>query len=372
MRITLLEAIPYTLPVERIARFASGSRAVGDHVLVRVHTDEGIVGQAEGQPRPYTYGETQASIVAAVREHLAPAVTGLDPRATELVAERCATLRGNHVARAAVDLAVWDVVGKALGRPCRELLGGYARDVAAAHMVSYDEPAAMAAEVVEYRELFGIQSFKVKVGRDVEVDIAATTAIRQALPGADLYVDANRGWDYATALRAGDALFELGVRAIEEPIPLEDRAGRRRLAARWPAPLVGDESCISLAHVVRELGDDAVRSVSIKTARTGFTESRRILHFCLGSGVPVVVGSQYEGAVGVLATAAFASAFAATASSPAEVMNYTDLGDDVLATPIVVREGRIAAPDAPGLGIAIDDEKLAHYRRDGRRSPATV
>ena len=93
MRITLLEAIPYTLPVARIARFASGSRAIGDHVLVRVHTDEGIVGHAEAQPRPYTYGETQASVVAAVREHLAPAVTGLDPRATELVAEATVALR---------------------------------------------------------------------------------------------------------------------------------------------------------------------------------------------------------------------------------------------------------------------------------------
>ena len=91
------------------------------------------------------------------------------------------------------------------------------------------------------------------------LDVAATRAIREALPDADLYVDANRGWSYDDALRAGDALLELGVRAIEEPISVDDRAGRLRLAERWPVPLVGDESCISLAHVDRALEEGAVR-----------------------------------------------------------------------------------------------------------------
>ena len=108
------------------------------------------------------------------------------------------------------------------------------------------------------------------------------------------------------ALAAGEALAELGVAAIEEPIALEDRRGRARLASRWLVPLVGDESCISLGHVARELDDGAVGMVSIKVARTGFTESRRILGLCLGRAVPVVVGSQYEGGVGALATVAFA------------------------------------------------------------------
>jgi len=368
--ISEIEAIPYALPVLRVAHFASGTRERADHVLVRVHTDEGLVGEAEAQPRPYTYGETQASIVSAVRDHLAPALTGLDPIRTELAAQRSSHLEGNNVARGAVDLAIWDVVGKLLGRPCRELLGGYAADVAAAHMISYDEPAAMAQEAIEYSERFGIGTFKVKVGRTVDLDIAAVTAIREALPSADLYVDANRGWEYAQALRAGAALIELGVGAIEEPIAVEDVDGRLKLAQRWTVPLGGDESCISLARVAGALDEGAVRIVSIKTARTGFTESRRILDHCLARAVPVVVGSQYEGAVGVLATAAFAPAFAATAVRAAEVMNFTDLGDDLLAEPVVICDGRIIGPDAPGIGITIDEDKLDHYRLDQRAALA--
>ena len=322
------------------------------------------MGQAEAQPRPYTYGETQASIVTAVHSLLGPALVGIDPIATERVAARNEVLEGNHVARGAVDLAIWDLVGKILGRPCREILGGFASDVKAAHMVSFDEPSVMAAEARDFHERFGIHTFKIKIGREVTTDLAAVTAIREAVPAAELYVDANRGWSYEQALKGGDALIALGVTAIEEPISIGDREGRRRMAERWAVPIIGDESCISLPQVAGELDAGAVRMVSIKTARTGFTESRRILHHCLARGIPVIVGSQYEGSVGVLATAAFATAFAATGRRAAEVMNYTELTDDVLADQIRIVDGSIVPPDMPGLGIEIDEDKLDHYRTD--------
>ena len=204
-------------------------------------------------------------------------------------------------------------------------------------MLSFGDPAAMAEEAVAVHEGHGVRTFKVKVGRAPALDVAATRAIRDALPEADLYVDANRGWSYDDALLAGDELIALGVRAIEEPIAVEDAAGRLRLAERWPVPLAGDESCISLAHVERALDEGAVRQVSIKTARTGFTESRRILDLCLARGTTAVVGSQYEGAIGATATIAFAAAFAATAGRPAEVTNFLDLAHD-----LVVRRRRSA------------------------------
>ena len=206
-----------------------------------------------------------------------------------------------------------------------------------------------------------MRTFKVKVGRAPAIDVAATRAIRDALPDAELYVDANRGWSYEDALRAGDELVALGVRAIEEPISVDDRAGRRRLAERWPVPLVGDESCISLAHVDRALDEGAVRVVSIKTARTGFTESRRILDLCLARNVRVVMGSQYEGALGAAATITFAAAFAATADRPAEVTNFLDLADDLVVAGPEIRGGRAAVPAR----LEVDEDRLQHYRCDG-------
>ena len=364
VRISALEAIPFAVPYRRPAGFASGTVTTADNVLVRVRTDAGLVGQAEAQPRPYTYGETQASIVHTVRATLAQLIVGLNPLDIEIVSERCGRITGNQVARGAVDLAVWDLIGQVLGRPCHTLLGGYAREVAAAHMVSFGTPDAMAEEALAVHERLGVRTFKVKVGRAPDLDVAVTRAIRDALPDADLYVDANRGWSYHDALRAGDELIALGVRAIEEPIAVDDRAGRLRLAERWSVPLVGDESCISLAHVDRALDEGAVRAVSVKTARSGFTESRRILDLCVARSVPIVVGSQYEGAIGSTATIAFAAAFAATARQPAEVTNFLDLTDDLVACRPEIRDGRAAVPDAAGLGIEIDDERLERYRVD--------
>src|SRR6476469_10447324 len=110
VRITAVEAIPFAVPYRREPRFASGTVSSADNVLVRVHTDAGLVGQAEAQPRPYTYGETQASIVHTVRATLGDLLVGLNPLDTEAVNARCGRVAGNHVARGAVDLAVWDLV----------------------------------------------------------------------------------------------------------------------------------------------------------------------------------------------------------------------------------------------------------------------
>jgi L-Ala-D/L-Glu epimerase len=364
VRITGVDAIPFALPYRRRPEFASGTVSSADNVLVRVHTDAGLVGQAEAQPRPYTYGETQRSIVDTVGGRLNEALTGVDPLRVELVAERCNAVAGNYVARAAVDLAVWDLVGQILRCPCHALLGGFADEVAAAHMVSFGEPAVMADEAVAVSEELGVKTFKVKVGRAPALDVAAVRAIRESLPAADLYVDANRGWSYDEAVLAGDALAELGIRAIEEPISIEDRAGRLRLAKRWDVPLGGDESCISLAHVDRALEEGAVRVVSVKAARTGFTESRRILDLCLARNIPVIMGSQYEGAIGATATIAFASAFAATAGQPAEMTNFLDLADDLVVSAPEIRDGRAMAPAAAGLGFEVDEDRLQRYRLD--------
>ena len=108
----------------------------------------------------------------------------------------------------------------------------------------------------------------------------------------------------------------------------------------------------------------AVRIVSVKTARTGFTESRRILDLCLARNVPVIVGSQYEGAIGAAATIAFAAAFAATAGQPAEFTNFLDLADDLIVAAPEIRDGRAAVPAAAGLGVAVDDHRLQRYRVD--------
>lgn len=361
-RVTAVEAIPVALPLRRPVGFASGSIETANNILVRIHSDAGIVGCAEAQPRPYTYGETQESIVRTVREWFAPRLLGCDPLAGERARMLCAGLDGNHCARGAVEVALADLAGQLLGVPCATLLGGAAESVAVASMLSFGAPAAMAEEAAQLHERYGIAAFKAKVGREPRLDVEAIAAVRQAVPGAALYVDANRGWTVNQAREAGDALIELGVSSIEEPIHLGDEAGRRALAQRWSVPLAGDESCLSLSDVARELAG-AVGRVSIKVARTAFAESRDILAHCRALGAEAVVGSQYEGALGAWASIAFAAGSAELCRQPAEAANFLDLAADLVERPQII-DGRVGVARAPGLGAMVDPDALAHYRMD--------
>ena len=360
--VVAVEAIPVALPLRRPISFASGSIETAHNVLVRIRSEAGVVGYAEAQPRPYTYGETQESIIRAVREWFAPRLEGCDPLAPERARARCAGLEGNRCARAAVEVALADLAAQLLGIPCWMQLGGACDSLVVASMVSFDEPAVMAREASELHDRHGIGTFKVKVGREPALDVAAVEAIREAVPNAALYVDANRGWTLEQARTAGDPLIELGVLAIEEPIDLRDEAGRRTLADRWSVPLAGDESCLGLADVAREL-TGAVSRVSIKVARTAFAESREILAHCRAVGAEAVVGSQYEGALGAWASIAFAAGSATLCRKPVEATNFLDLAADLVESPRIV-EGRVRVPDAPGLGVAVDPTALARYRID--------
>ena len=363
--IVAVEAIPVRLPMRRPGVFASGRIDVAENVLVRVRSESGLCGQAEAQSRPYTYGSGQQSIVAAVRDELGPRLIGHSALRSESLYELTAVPGADRVARGALDVALWDLAGLLLGQPTQRLLGGYATEVPVAHMVSLAVPGAMAEEALEAHERFGVTSFKVKVGREPAVDVAAVAAVREALPDAELYVDANRGWTVEQALAAIPPLVDLGVRAIEEPIDVRDTEGRLRVAAASPVPLAGDESCTSLEAVAAARDEGALGQVSVKAARTGFTESRRIAAFCEGSELAVVVGSQYEGAIGSFASVALASALAATSARPAEVTNFADLATDLVADGPQIAGGYATASQAPGLGLVVDEDALRHHRVDG-------
>ncbi len=366
MKIISVEAIPLAIPYRRPFDFASGRVSAADHVLVRITTDDGLVGHGEAPPRPYTYGETAASIVAAVRDLFAPVLLGADPFARERIRAGLARTVANNAARGAIDVALWDLVGQATGQPVHVLLGHAADDVRVAHMIGLGTPVEMVADAVEMRDEYGVDAFKIKVGRELGVDMAAVRALRGELGDhVELYADANRGWDADTAVVASRRLADHGVTMLEEPNPADDVLGRRRVVRASPIPVVGDESTITLGGVARALLDGDADAISVKVARTGFTDSAKIVGLCEGLGVTTVVGNQIDGMLGTVASIALGAGLRALARHPVEVTNFLLMTDDVLAEPPVVADGRAAARQAPGLGVTIDRDKLAHYRVDG-------
>jgi L-alanine-DL-glutamate epimerase-like enolase superfamily enzyme len=366
VKITQVEAIPFAIPYKKPLRFASGEIHVAEHVLVRVHTDDGIVGVAEAPPRPFTYGETQAGVIAVIEQIFAPQVVGASLLEREAVGARVARTVGNPVAKAAVDMAMWDALGQSLGLQVTELLGGFTDRMRVSHMLGFDDPAAMVAEAERMRDTYGITTFKVKVGRrPYRLDTAVVRALREGLgDDIELYVDGNRGWTASEAARAMSDMADLGLTLAEELNPADDVLGRRWLVRQLDVPFVADESVPTAADVTREILGGAATAVSIKTARTGFTNSQRVHHLAEGLGLEVVMGNQIDGQLGSMCTVAFGAAFSLTSRRAGELSNFLDMSDDLLTEPLEIRDGELAVRPGAGLGIQIDPDKLSHYRTD--------
>ena len=366
MKITAVEAIPYAIPYRKPLRFASGEILAAEHVLVRVTTDDGLVGTADAPPRPFTYGETQASVTSVIRDFFAPAIVGLSVLEREVVHARMNRTVANPVAKAAIDMAVWDVLGQSLGVSVSELLGGFTDRLRVSHMVGFAPPETMVAEAERIRDEYGITAFKVKLGRDPFTDdVAAVRALREALgPEVELYIDGNRGWTARDAARALRQMEDLDLTFAEELTDADDVLGRRWLVSQSTIPMFADESVARPGEVTRELLGGSANGISIKTSRTGFTTSQRILGLCEGLGVDVVIGNQIDTQIGSLCAAAFGAAFPLTARRPAELSNFLDQTDDLLAQPLVISEGTLRVRQGVGLGIEIDEDKLIRYRKD--------
>ncbi|WP_432514778.1 mandelate racemase/muconate lactonizing enzyme family protein [Kineococcus sp. SYSU DK001] len=367
MRVVAVEAIPFSIAYRKPLRFASGEVRSADHVLVRVRTDAGVVGFAEAPPRPFTYGETQASIKAVVDDLFAPALVGRSLHDRNGLRAAMHRTVGNPTAKSAVDMAVWDALGRSLGLTVTALLGGGdGLPLRVCHMLGFDEPAAMVAEAARMLEVHGTSTFKVKVGRrPVELDVAVVRALRAEFGDRiELYVDGNRGWTAAESVRALRLMDDLDLTFAEELCPADDVLGRRRLVRSSPVPVVADESATTPAEVTRALLDGDANAISIKTARTGFTVSQSVLALCEGLGVDVVVGNQIDGQVGTACSAAFAAAHPLSAARAAELSNFLDMSDDLLTEPLRIEGGHLVTPGGPGNGVDVDEEKLAHYRQD--------
>lgn len=369
MKITRIETIPYSIPYTRPLHFAVGSVAEAEHVLLRLHTDEGLTGTADVPPRPYTYGETQDSIVGIVKRVFEPILVGRDPFDRELIHKDLERTVGNNATKGAIDVALWDLMGQSLGVSCHRLLGGYTDSMRVSHMVGIGAPEAMLEDALRVREEYGITAVKLKVGRsNVDEDAAAVAAVREGLgPDFEIGLDANHGWTANQALEAMERMSGLGLTVLEEPCPASEVLGRRRIVAQSRIPVISDESTPTPGDAARELLAGACSAINIKITRTGFTQSARLVGLCEGLGVDVLIGNQIDTQLGTLASVTFGASFESTSRRAGELSNFLDMSDDLLADPIRIVDGRISVRDVPGTGLLIDEDKLEKYRQDRQR-----
>lgn len=365
MRISVrsIEAIPFELPLKRKLVWAGGSMDRSSHVLIRVTDSDGICGMAEAIPRPRIYGETSDSIVALYRQEIAPRCVGKQLVASERLLSDLDGIIGNHTAKAALDIALTDLHCRRLGISLHEHLGGWANDHAVSQVLLFGSPEEIHQQALDANATWGINGFKLKIGSNISNEARMVELIRRDLPTSLLYCDANQALDIV-ALREFLALTkEFNIAWIEEPTRPGAGAG---IGLTGPCGMItgGDESCTTPQEVAREVLSGRCQVVSLKVARSGVRQSQIIRGFCESAGASLVLGSQGESGVGMLAMLAYGTAFRSTHAYPGEYGSLLELGQDLLTEPLKIENGRLALRSGPGTGAEIDEARLAHYRTD--------
>jgi L-alanine-DL-glutamate epimerase-like enolase superfamily enzyme len=326
---------------------------VFDSTVVAVDTDAGVTGWGEVCPLGPAYLPAYAEGARAGIRELGPALVGQDPREVDRINLLMdGRLRGHPYVKSALDMACWDILGKVAGLPVVTLLGGrHGESFALYRAISQEAPDAMAAKVGRYRAE-GYRKFQLKVGGEVEADVARIRACAAVLePGDVLVADANTGWTMHEAARVCDAVRDVDV-YIEQPCASYEACltVRRRTAK----PFVLDESMDGLEMVVRGHADGAMDVINLKIGKVGgLTKARLIRDFCVAMGIAMTIEDSWGGDIVTAAIAHLAH------STPLEFLfSATDFNSYVTLciAPDAPRRaaGRLAAGAAAGLGVTPD------------------
>lgn len=380
--ITRIETIIVALQPRREHKWVGLTESIGRYVLVRVEDSAGNVGWGEapalkdwgGEYGRY-FGESAAIVELVVERYLAPAVIGLPVGNFGLAHQRMSqAIKGYPYAKAAVDIACYDVAGRARGVAVHELLGGAVRDaVPVTHSIGLMDAAAAEREAGQVADE-GIRTIKIKVGIDPARDVEVVRRVRGAVGDrVALCVDANEG--YATpgqAIGAIRRMEKFDLLYAEQPV--RGIARMAEVARAVDVPITADESIWNAHDVLEIIERGAAQIISIYITKPGgLYHALDIAAVAASAGLSCNVNGSGEFGIGNLANVAFAAAVPAVSlscampiSTPAEAQTGQVAGivykDDIIASAMTVRDGAIVVPQGPGLGIDIDLEKLERYR----------
>ena len=336
MKITQVKLGRISTPLRVPFKTALRTVSSVEDVIVELHTDTGAVGYGEAPPTGVITGDTTGAIIGAIRDHIAPAILGrgLD-EFEDLTAAVQKALVHNTSAKAAVDMALWDLLGQKYSAPVYRMLGGARSNIVTDITISVNPPEEMARDARTAIQR-GYDCLKVKVGIDPELDVARLAAVREAV-GKDvkLRIDANQAWNAKQAVRILDQMQEKGldIEFVEQPVPAADLEGMQYVTRHASVPVLADESVFSPADALRIMQTGAADFVNIK----------------LMNGVECMIGCMLEAKISVNAAVELACA--------KKIITKVDLDGPVLCSEdhilggAVFDEKNITVSDAPGMGI---------------------
>jgi muconate cycloisomerase len=364
VQIKTIEPIAVSLPMLKPVVMAGEEVRRADNVLVRIEADNGVVGWGEAASAPVMTGDTLESIVSAVH-YLSSALRGRD--ATDIAGALIAMdgrMYGNHGAKAAIEIALHDLTGRANGKPVHALLGDRKRSRLPLLGVigggDYDGDLRDA----EKKKAAGFTAYKIKVGIDTpENDAARTREICKLLGGGMLIsADANQGFTTEQALTYVRAVKGSGLDFFEQPVAADDLDGMAAVAAATDIAIGADEGIHSLEDIKHHHEHKAARGVSLKAIKLGgvraVTEAGRL---CESLGMSVNISCK-TGESSIACAAALHVASVIPNIAWGLTLTHTGLAEDVTAHPIPTAKGHVDGLDRPGLGVDVDEDRVQRHR----------
>lgn len=312
MRIDKIELKHISIPLKKTFKTALRTVDSAENTVVLVHTDDGLTGFGEAPPTKAITGEDNESIRAAINEYIIPALTGQDMSDMDMLQQKLhGSVSGNNSAKAAVDMALYDLYTRQLGKPLYQYLGGYRNKVETDITISINEPEEMEADAAAAAEQ-GFSALKLKVGIDAEKDVQRVKCIRNAV-GKDMKIrlDANQGWEVDEAIRTIRTLedLDLDIELVEQPVKARDFAGLKKVKDNVNTIIMADESMFTAQDARELLEMQAADLLNIKLMKCGgIYKALQIVDIAEEYGVECMLGSMVESKISLTAAAHLAAA----------------------------------------------------------------
>jgi len=363
LTIRRVDAIPVALPLKSVMKMSAETVTAAQNLLVRVEASDGTVGWGEAASAPAMTGDTQGGLVAAVRDLLAPMLVGKDARewrSLRPVLHRA--LLGNGGAHSALETAILDLVGRATGKRLIDLVARPRRNAVKPMWLLGNKTAEDDVAEAHAKQAAGFDFFKLKIGvKPLAKEIAIAYAVREALPDTPLCADANCGLTLAAARAYAEKTCKAGLMFVEQPLAYDDVEGLRKLARGTKVPIGVDEGIHSFADIVTSAKAGA-GGVSLKLIKLGgITAAVEAGKLCQRLGLSVNIAAKIAES-SISSAAALHLACVVPKVDWGVSLTHFYLAEDIVRRPLALKDGMVALPEGPGLGVEVDEAAVERFR----------
>jgi L-alanine-DL-glutamate epimerase-like enolase superfamily enzyme len=369
VKIIKVESFPIRYPVVGRFKFFEGpvGQAAGrPAVVVKITADNGAVGWGQSVPIPKWSYETLETVHSTLTRYLTPELLGRDPFDLEgihaamnrAIAPSFST--GQPISKAGVDLALFDLTGRLLKQSAAQRWGRKGRDRLTLSWTLNPRTLDEIEPLVAQGRARGYRHFNVKVAPAPKFDLELCRLVKRLAPDGFLWADANGGYDEETALAVAPKLADIGVPVLEQPLPANRLTGYRRLKKQGALPIIMDEGVVSSVELEEFIRLEMLDGVAMKPARCGgITEARRQIEIVQGAGLMFLGSGLTDPDLSLAASLALYGAY--DLKYPAALNGPQFLSGSILKRPFEVKDGELAVPTGPGLGVEVDEAKLREW-----------